>query len=113
MSSCGRSGAIRQYIRSKVPCLRWTPELHYCFVHAIERLGGHKKATPKLVLRLMDVKELTISHVKSHLQALIQFSDAEIASSARNALDGRSRGISFQIMLVHATYAFHNLPTLI
>ncbi|KAM6598654.1 hypothetical protein CsatA_018263 [Cannabis sativa] len=45
------------------------------------------------------------------LQALIQFSDAEIASSARNALDGRSRGISFQIMLVHATYAFHNLPT--
>ncbi|KAF4393929.1 hypothetical protein G4B88_025898 [Cannabis sativa] len=47
------------------------------------------------------------------LQALVQFSDAEIASFTRNALDGRSRGISFQIMLVHTTYAFHILPTLI
>lgn len=43
-SSCGREGgggAVRQYIRSKVPRLRWTPELHRCFVHAIQTLGGH------------------------------------------------------------------------
>lgn len=34
------SGSVRQYVRSKTPRLRWTPELHLRFVHAVERLGG-------------------------------------------------------------------------
>ncbi|XP_042400396.1 myb family transcription factor MOF1-like [Zingiber officinale] len=68
MGNCGRNGPVRQYIRSKVPRLKWTPELHLSFLHAVKRLGGHDKATPKLVLQLMDVEGLAISHVKSHLQ---------------------------------------------
>ena len=36
------SRTVRQYVRSKLPRLRWTPDLHLSFVHAIERLGGQE-----------------------------------------------------------------------
>jgi hypothetical protein len=45
-----KSPVVRPYVRSKMPRLRWTPELHHCFVHAVERLGGEdsKLCLPKL-----------------------------------------------------------------
>ncbi|KAL0720839.1 hypothetical protein Bca4012_035438 [Brassica carinata] len=60
-----RKTKVRPYVRSKVPRLRWTPDLHLRFVRAVERLGG---ATPKLVRQMMNIKGLSIAHVKSHLQ---------------------------------------------
>nr|GMD89516.1 myb-like protein H [Ipomoea batatas] len=37
-----KSSSVRPYVRSKIPRLRWTPDLHLSFVHAIERLGGQE-----------------------------------------------------------------------
>lgn len=46
-SDSGPSTSVRPYVRSKMPRLRWTPDLHVRFVHAVERLGGQESESKK------------------------------------------------------------------
>ncbi|CAN8235915.1 unnamed protein product [Cochlearia groenlandica] len=50
------------------PRLKWTCELHQIFIEAINQLGGPNKATPKGLMKAMDIPGLTLYHLKSHLQ---------------------------------------------
>ncbi|XP_038881222.1 putative Myb family transcription factor At1g14600 isoform X2 [Benincasa hispida] len=87
-----KSPMVRPYVRSKMPRLRWTPDLHRCFVHAVERLGGEERATPKMVLQIMNVNGLTISHVKSHLQMYRSSKQEQVAPQAKNLKNDEAPG---------------------
>ncbi|CAK8536722.1 unnamed protein product [Lathyrus sativus] len=50
------------------PRLKWSHELHQRFIDAINQLGGAEKATPKSIMRVMQIPGLTLYHLKSHLQ---------------------------------------------
>jgi len=48
--------------------LVWTKELHMSFLAAIDRCGGIQKASPKAIMKDMNVDGLTRENVASHLQ---------------------------------------------
>ncbi|XP_052181958.1 probable transcription factor KAN2 [Diospyros lotus] len=96
--------AVRQRVRrSQKTCLRWTPDLHRRFVYAVENLGGADRATPKMILELMNLKDLTILQVKSHLQAYRKARNAGTSKEAaavaaattteRNMRDDQGEGL--------------------
>ncbi|WOL08971.1 putative transcription factor KAN4 [Canna indica] len=79
---------------ARAPRMRWTTSLHAHFVHAVQILGGHGRATPKSVLELMNVKDLTLAHVKSHLQMYRTVKSANRSGAGQCAVQGEIMGMS-------------------
>lgn len=58
--------SVRPYIRSKMPRLRWTPDLHLRFVHAVEKLGGQESEfyniQPSSLLNILVITLKLLNH---------------------------------------------------
>ncbi|CAN4081297.1 unnamed protein product [Withania somnifera] len=80
------------------PRLKWTPDLHQRFVDAVSQLGGPDKATPKSLMRVMNIHGLTLYHLKSHLQKYrlgkSQVTDQPFDENKQEERDQLSLGVS-------------------
>ncbi|KAL5769377.1 hypothetical protein ACOSQ2_016160 [Xanthoceras sorbifolium] len=88
------------------PRLRWTADLHDRFVDAVTQLGGPSKATPKAIMRTMNVKGLTLFHLKSHLQKYRLG-----RQSGKDMIDAPKDGISASYLL-ESPDTDHSSPSL-
>lgn len=55
-----KTPVIRPYVRSKMPRLRWTPDLHLRFVHAVERLGGQDSEYFNIIFRSLNYQLINL-----------------------------------------------------
>jgi SHAQKYF class myb-like DNA-binding protein len=74
--------------------IRWTSELHQRFEQAVAALGGPANATPKGILERMKAPDVTIMHIKSHLQKYRLTLTAD--GSGQHKYSGSDEYLSFQ-----------------
>ncbi|KAL4563031.1 hypothetical protein LXL04_027062 [Taraxacum kok-saghyz] len=102
-----RKATVRSYNRSRVPRLRWTDELHQFFVNAVIRLGGEDRATPKMILQMMNVKGISVSHIKSHLQMYRSMKNEVVLQDTRKTKEMES--YNSHLCLLHQNNNYHGV----